>query len=291
MSASFKVGCRGYLIGVLQRALGIKDDEIFGAQTFASIKNMQKRFMMEETGQADEKLYRALKLRWPDEFDRCLQVTASFEGTGFGGVNNTDIDGAGVTLGLAGFTTKHGEVQSLITEYISKKPTAINVLPYGMQQSLWELVRVKSARAAWDNWFYGENGRVRTAVKGAVETWGKDADFQQLQLDRILRNFWVPAVKSGITLGLRSPQGFGLMLDIQVQNGGWRTDHQRKYLQESQTGTEGSKLRAIAKVVADSANPRWREDVLKRKMVFATGAGKVHGTFYDLSNYAFEPLR
>lgn len=286
---SFKVGCRGYIVELLQTALDIDIDGHFGRQTRAAVLQLQHRMMMEQTGEANANVFRALKLRWPDQFDRCLQVCATFEGTGFGGVNNTDIDGAGVTLGMAGFTTKHGEVQQLISAYVRRHPSALNIVPANMRDSLLKLI-MGATQKEWDDWFYSENGRLKIQVRDIVKQWGRDPAFQGLQLERIIEGFWKPAVKSGLALGLQTIHGFGLMLDIQIQNGGWRPAHQQKFLAESMDGTEASKLRAISRVVADSSNPRWKDDVLTRKMVFATGAGKVHGSFFNLGNYGFPPL-
>jgi hypothetical protein len=38
----------------------------------------------------------------------------------------------------------------------------------------------------------------------------------------------------------------------------------------------------LANLVADPANPKFREDVLARKLAIARGKGTVHGALYDL---------
>jgi hypothetical protein len=47
--------------------------------------------------------------------------------------------------------------------------------------------------------------------------------------------------------------------------------------------SEHEKMQIVAHVIADHANPRFFNDVLKRKMTFVTGQGKVHGHLYDIN--------
>lgn len=286
---SFNHGARGYMIAVIQRALGVDDDGIFGRDTRNAAMALQRRMMMEETGRVGPTLFKALKLPWPDPFDLCLNVVDAFEGTGFGGINDIDIDGAGVTMGIVGFTTKHGEVQSIMREFIDKNPNALRVLTPNNQETLRALISGAGPKQ-WEDFFYGPNGKIRPPIKEAVRQWGKDITFQGIQLQRARDEFWLPALASADSLGLRSPQGMGLMLDVHVQNGGWKKKHQSKYMGESQDGTEVAKLRAVARAVASTATPKWQEDVLLRKMTWAVGSGTVHGRPYNLENYGFEPI-
>ena len=45
---------------------------------------------------------------------------------------------------------------------------------------------------------------------------------------------------------------------------------------------EWERMRILAHVVADMANPRWRENVRARKITIAVGNGRVHGRDYIL---------
>ena len=53
---------------------------------------------------------------------------------------------------------------------------------------------------------------------------------------------------------------------------------------------EGMRVRkgdVLARLVADSARPKYRDDVFARKNAIATGNGIVHGQFFDLAHWGF----
>ena len=84
-------------------------------------------------------------------------------------------------------------------------------------------------------------------------------------------------------LGFKTERGYALCFDTAVQNGAPRRDHIRAYRQRMrEDAPEWWNLAVFAQVVADSASPRWRQDVLNRKLTVARGRGMVHGRYYDL---------
>jgi hypothetical protein len=44
----------------------------------------------------------------------------------------------------------------------------------------------------------------------------------------------------------------------------------------------------LAKLVADSARKKYRDDVFARKNTIATGSGIVHGQLYELNSWGIE---
>jgi len=48
-------------------------------------------------------------------------------------------------------------------------------------------------------------------------------------------------------------------------------------------GREWEIMKAVANAVAEASNPRWVEDVRKRKLCIANGTGTVHGRTYNLA--------
>ena len=99
-----------------------------------------------------------------------------------------------------------------------------------------------------------------------------------------------PFIDSAATLcekaGFITERGFALCFDVAVQNGAPREDHLRAFGDTKKDGRwstspEWKKLKRFAHIVADLANPRWRDDVLARKLTIAVGAGVVHGKRYD----------
>ena len=57
----------------------------------------------------------------PPIFERCLQVVASFEGTGFTLIEG-NFDGAGLTWGIIGFTLRDGELGQVLSDINSRHP-------------------------------------------------------------------------------------------------------------------------------------------------------------------------
>jgi hypothetical protein len=288
---SFGLGARGFVVARLQELLGINPDGHFGPVTADAVISVQQKIGAHATGEADAQVFGAYRKAFPTEFEICMNLTNAFEGTGFGGVNERDIDGAGVTMGIAGFTTKHGEIQKLLTEFHRRSPRAIMApLPRWRAQRLAEILEEQPPRSQWEDYFYGGDGRLDKEIKAAVNAWGKELTMRRLQLDMAQKRFWIPALASANRVGLKSMAGRGLMLDVHVQNGGWRDDHHAYYkslLPQGQVPSEKQKLATVAVAVSQLANPKWYDDVRSRKIVYAQGYGEVHGSRYELDAQAF----
>lgn len=281
-------GCQGFVVKRLQERLGgLKADGNFGGLTENRVEEVQTALGWKPTGWANQDLFEHIGARWPSVFERCLQITGEFEGTGFGGVNKTDIDGAGVTLGIVGFTTKHGEVQRLLSQYVRLcGPDMLRKLPSGAKEQLLVLSRTAGRQPeAWENWFYGKDGVVDAWIRDVVRAWGEDPLFQRLQLEMIEAGFWRPVEARAAQMGLKSSAALGLLFDCQVQNGGFTDRHLRHYNAASHDGSELAKMHAVATAVAACASAPWRKDVLTRKMVFVEGVGKVHGRQYHVETF------
>lgn len=289
MNPAFRRGARGYLVARLQEALGgLRCDGVFGARTDEAVRALQERLGLPPDGEADAALWRATGLEWPDEFERCLSLTGAFEGTGYGGCNATDIDGAGLTFGIAGFTTASGEVQRLVAEFARRAPEPLALLTPDRRAEFQTLTEGRAERKAWERFVFGETGRVRADVRALFAAWGENPQVQAIQRVFVRRRFWEPAVRCASALGLRSMAARGLMLDVWVQNGGWRPAHDAALRAMDRPGApEPLRLRHAALAVASQARARWRADVLARKLVFAAGAGSVHGTRYVLEAHGF----
>jgi hypothetical protein len=92
-----------------------------------------------------------------------------------------------------------------------------------------------------------------------------------------------------------SERGLALCFDIATQNGAPRNTHIFEYKRDLEEFKvkyhvkrrwyeilEWQRLKVLAVAVADLANPRWRQDVLDRKLTVALGKGVVHGQNYDI---------
>ncbi|MGI8905935.1 MAG: chitosanase [Candidatus Sumerlaeaceae bacterium] len=291
MALAFRSGASGYLVRQLQSQLKVNCDGRYGARTEAAVSAVQKAHALSIDGAADELTYRAIRLQWPEEFERCLNVTSCLEGTSFGDCNATDIDGAGLTMGVAGFTTAHGEVQEILRDFFVANPRAAEFVSSECDASLRTLLASDAVNAeAWKSLFYaGEH--VKNEWKAAIRAWGDTPEMQSVQKGLTRRCFWEPGLRMAKKLKLTSVSAHAFLFDVAVQNGGWSSRHERALasLKVTATHDESRRLANMAEAVALCCAPQWRWDVRARKMLFATGSGLVHGRHYKLRTYALAP--
>ena len=75
----------------------------------------------------------------------------------------------------------------------------------------------------------------------------------------------------------------GVFQDKPIQQNGGLDNDEMTTIKSQPAKSESALLKIVAEVVADHARPKYRQDVLDRKMTFATGSGTVHGDQYDIS--------
>ncbi len=285
---SFGRGARGYIIANLQETLGITADGIFGPATEADIQDLQESRRFPVTGRAGVQEFRSVGLDWPTDFERCMNIVSCFEGTSFGDCNPTDIDGAGLTMGVAGFTSLHSEVQMLLAQYLSEIPGALDALvPPTEQARLLQLFAGPATADEWRSLFFNSNGRVKDYWQNAFREFGRDEHMQQLQLRIVYSRFWKPALAAAKRLGFSKLQARCFFLDVAVQNGGWRKQHEKAVQRDPawHSADEPPRLAAAARAVAACAKKQWQQDVLSRKLAIAKGEGRVHGTSYNIAAF------
>ena len=264
-----------------------KADGVFGDSTSAAVRQFQTAKSLPLTGVVDETTWQPLTNRpVPPAGDRSLQLTAAFEGHGFGlAVGN--FDGALLTWGVIGFTMKSKEVQSIVVAVNNTNPELVKQA-FGEHAD--ELLQLMTASADFQKQWADEHTVKSRALaepwRSMFATFGSFPQVQQQQLKHVRENYLSPAIKTAKKLGLTSELGLALCFDIHVQNGGIKPTPLKSLIRQSQAGTAELELRkAIANAAADSALKTWREDVRTRKMAVATGEGKVHGHLYVLNNW------
>ena len=104
-------------------------------------------------------------------------------------------------------------------------------------------------------------------------------------MQRAYDKYFVPCARSAWTLGLRSELGIELAFDVHVQNGSFKPHAFALAAALPANTPEIERRRRLAHAVADSANPRWVEDVRERKLALANGQGSVHGRHYNLASW------
>src|SRR6516162_4980947 len=103
-------------------AFAIAVDGVFGSQTEQALSGFQSARGLPVTGTVSDTTWPELMhSAEPPIFERCLQVVASFEGTGFDLIEG-NFDGAGLTWGIIGFTLVNGELGEVLAEINSLHP-------------------------------------------------------------------------------------------------------------------------------------------------------------------------
>jgi len=266
-------------------------DGIFGGDTDRAVRSWQAQQGRSQDGVVLFGDWTAITGRpVPSSAVRALQVTASFEGTGFGKIVG-NFDGAWLTWGIIGFTLKHGELGRLLrtleTRNLALLEQAFGIL---LPRLLAVIHGTPQEQEDFANQIsFGANRyKVDPPWAEAFARLGSFADVQALQLQSVEKYFSI-ARRDVDRFGLVSELGFGLCFDVAVQNGGINSDQEersiRRRLEQNPPAHERDIRAVIAEVVAENSRPQYAADVLSRKMTWTTGMGTVHGSAYDLSDW------
>ncbi len=286
---------RGHLIEELQLHLAREGfdptggiDGKFGKYTEGAIISFQESRSLPRHGAVDATTWRILTgTGAPSLFDRCLQMTACFEGFGFRKTVG-NYNGAGLTWGIIGFTLRQGEIQRLLkqidTELLERcfknhYNELMDILAEPLEKQLYWAAKISTGTT---------NYGVAPEWRAAFDLLGEHAQVQQLQVARAKEVYWNLAEGQAEAFGLRNELGVAMMFDIARQNGGLSRTVKREYefeIHDRQILNETDKLKVIAEVVSEGTHPRWRQSILKRKLTFATGRGEVYGNYYNLEDW------
>jgi Putative peptidoglycan binding domain/Glycosyl hydrolase family 46 len=284
----FGTGSKGEIIRRIQKQLTAHGcyadavDGIYGNDTLTAVAAFQRKSNIEETGLVDDATWEALmECPIPPVDERCLELTATFEGHGYT-LAQGNFDGAGITWGIIGFTLKHGELSKIIQEAVAEDEKTVREC-FG--DSLDELLAIfekpMDQQLAWaDSVSLGSSkAKLAEPWKTAFQKFGETELAQRLQLKHVHDSYYVPALETAKKFGLKSELGTALCFDIHVQNGGIKSAAAQQVQQQMHDGISETDIRvAIANAVADNALERWREDVRERKLAIARGEGSVHGS-------------
>lgn len=293
----FGKGARGELVRKAQSKLkqqGVYQEDVdgdYGGLTEKAVVAFRKRAKLGAEPTIDLPTWKQLTGEpLPGVRDRALQLTASFEGHGFT-LAQGNFDGAGLTWGVIGFTLKYGKVQKLVLAAAARNEGLVE-LAFGKNAT--ELIHVMKAplaqQLAWaDKLSLGASkARLAEPWRSAFARFGELPEVQALQLREVDASYFQPARRTAKGLGLTTELGLALCFDIHVQNGGIGTKAAAEIAKQRAAHPihDERELRAIvAHAVAHASNPTYQQDVLSRKLAFATGAGTVHGRTYVLSNW------
>ena len=273
------VGARGSLVLLLQQCLDDQGylqsppDGDFGAATSAAVERFQAACQLPATGSVDERCWQRLTQRpVPTLAERALDLVASFEGHGYT-LAMGNFDGAWLTWGIIAFTLHSGSLAEVYQRIQRSHPECIAkafdklAIPFG---------RLLSAsgmeKANWANRNTGRDGRLLDPWKTCFETLGSFPEVQQIQREVAEERYWRPAQQTARRYNLSSEIAMVLCFDIHVQNGGVKPEAARTldpFLRPNEEVPEKEIREAVAQAVAKQALPRYRDDVLARKMTLA----------------------
>ena len=272
-----------------------KADGVYGGRTEAALQKFQQQKQLPVTGKVDDQTWQSLMgTAAPDLKQRCLQVTADFEGTGFTkAVGN--FDGAGITWGIIGFTLSNGELGAVLKKIRASHADVFSAAFGNLETKIVEVLG--SSHAAQMNFAnsisVGSNKmQILPEWAAAFERLGKDEKVQAIQLERT-ENFFDIAVRDVARFRVENELGLALCFDIAVQNGGidqTEGNRIRNKIIQTPPATPQDLRKIIANVVAENSNPTFIEDVRKRKLTMATTRGTVHGSKYDIKTWGLDEV-
>lgn len=219
---------------------------------------------------------------------KCLSLTGSFETSRkppacFGEATG-NFDGAGVSFGVLQWNIGQNTLQPLFRRIHELDPSILSrALEDDYKEFEYYLLRKNPTREqlkyvrswqrgttltrVWDDNLY-EIGVSEAGIQAQVE-------FAEEYFDRarVLFN----------DLELETERGYALCFDTCVQQGTLKEKGRTVYWDIYKTyETEEDRMRFIARLCSQQANPKWADDVLNRRLCVATGGGTVHGIEYNL---------
>ncbi len=275
-----------------------KADSDFGPKTRRALTAFQRHRGLEDSGEMTVAVWRELMATDPPPVDQCsLQLTAAFEGHGFG-LAQGNWDDAGITWGIIGFTLRHGEIGKIVRAIHQSHPEIL-VEDFGPTRSrtLLEILdKPLDEQIAWADSIslVSNKARLHKPWREAFARFGERSEVQALQMERVEKAYLAPARRTAEELGLTSELGLALCFDAHVQNGGVKAAARRQIEEQKAANPpadEKTLREIVANAVADKARARFREDVRSRKLTLATGEGEVHGRFYELRSWGLGERR
>jgi hypothetical protein len=227
--------------------------------------------------------------------EKALRITTTFETgrpLGFGGLTG-NFDGQGLSFGLQQWNIGTGSLQPLLLEFARDNPAQFAAIfgPHATQL-LQMLSQPRAEQLRFARSINDDRNRIIEPWASYFRRLREEPAFQQIQL-RHVRPRMNSAINYARQLRLRSERGLALMFDNVTQNGpAWlqragraaRIQQRVADFQQRQgrPPQEREFLAIIANVVADTVDPRWRENVRRRRMTIVEGRGRVHGHDFDL---------
>ena len=305
---SYRRGSKGPEVAKIQTKLRGLDlyrgpiDASFGGGTEAAVRAFQQARGLAVDGIVGPATWKSLfrvAIVTPEIADqplnqRCMALTGTFETDApipecFAGLSG-DFDGQGISFGVLQWNIGQRSLQPLLARMDEEHPELVDEL-FNRNASVLRAM-LSSNKSEQLDWARSIQDPLRRTVsepwRGQFKSLGRREEFQSLQVEAAGEPF-ATARRWCIEYGVRSQRALALMFDIRTQNGSISAIVKGQILADfarlpgDQNGqTEVLKLCAIANRRAEASNPRWVEDVRRRKLTIAKGIGTVHGNHIDL---------
>lgn len=306
----YKKGSTGVDVTRIQKALrdaGLyqgEPDGIFGPGTETAVKGFQADSGLVVDGVVGDatldKLFPpqvAVSKPLSGDLDsRCLALTGSFE-TGrlspdcFATMTG-NFDGQGMSFGALQWNFGQGTLQPLMKEMLTNHPdTASTVFGAYLNQLQQAISGSKEAALSFAASIQDQAKKAITDPwKQMFRSLGLTPEFQAIEVKGAAA-YYGKGVRLCTDYGLRTERGRALMFDICVQNGSISDNVRALIVADfakipsslAPEEAEVAKMRIVANRRAEAANPKFVEDVRRRKLCIAEGKGVVHGITYDLA--------
>lgn len=270
-------------------------DGVYGRVTENAVKAFQRHKQMPTHGAVTQSVWAELCAAVSCSVeDRCLQLTADFEGHGFGKAAG-DFDNMGLTWGIIGFTLGNGELQVILGEVNKNHPALLDNAFGSLASELRAMLAVSLAeQMLWARSLSlgSERYKIRAEWAAAFEMLGDFPAVQGIQMARV-KKYWAIALHDFKQFGLKTERGLALCFDVAVQNGGVDAGEREDIawaLQNKPGLAERDRLVVIGDVVADHSSAKWREAVYRRKNTIAMGVGTVNGSVYELRSWGLDDV-
>lgn len=298
---NFGIGCRGFIIKNIQSRLSSLNlytspvDGIFGKNTALAVE----KFTNGKNSLNETDYIRLMGTEFPSIFDRCLQVTSTFEGTGFTKLLD-DFDGACMTWGIIGFTLIHGEIPEILSEIYDLDQSILRIIfkgDFSLIRSL--IIDFKGTKKVnkFKLYFQGIQSSKTNFDKyiNYFKQLGELKEVQEIQLKRAKDVYWERALNLVSKFKFSEELSYALCFDCAVQ--GFNQSGIQKALAITEKGinnalkdsvdyqVENERRKIIAISNSETCNPKWKKDVWMRKSTFILGQGIVHGSDYNLKNW------
>lgn len=294
---------RGDLILKLQQELrraGVfphNRDGVYGRYTENAVKEFQRSRGLPETGEVTEDVWYALfGVARPPVFQRCLQLTACFEGHSYTKAAG-DFDGAGITWGVIGFTLKFGSLQHVIRSALVRDPAILDTAFGALAGRCHEIVTAPDNRSAialaYDYALDpGNCAHLREEWSDGFYRLGCSPVVREQQQALACRDYWERRALRDIgRLGFQTELGAALAFDIAVQCGGVHKYEELPRIQEryAQSGDRSERLLRCITADVVAHNGGWVSAVLARKMTIAEAEGEAqYRSWYVLADWGLD---